>query len=242
VIGNATVSVAINELMASNGTTIADEVGEFDDWIELYNYGADPVFLGDKYLSDNENEPNKWALPEVTIQSGEFLLFWADDDDEQGEMHTSFKLSAGGEFIGIFDTENENFAMIDGINFGEQAEDAAFGRLPDGTGIFQNVTPTPEASNEPVAISEVFDNQLVELLSFPNPFSNYLAIDLKTTLNIPFKITIQDALGRTIFETAETNNINQWSVSTTNWRAGLYFVKLSQNGETVLVDKVVLQR
>jgi spore coat protein CotH len=242
VVGNATVSVAINELMASNTTTIADEEGEFDDWLELYNYGNDPVFLGGKFLSDNENEPNKWALPELTIQPGEFLLFWADDDEEQGEMHTNFKLSAGGEFIGIFDAESENFALIDGINFGEQAEDAAFGRLPNGTGVFQDVTPTPAASNEPVTVSEVFDNQLVELTSFPNPFSNHLNINLKTMLNLPFKISIQDAIGRTVFEMAETINVDEWSVSTTNWAPGLYFVKLSQNGQTVLVDKVLLQK
>lgn len=242
VVGNSTITVAINEIMASNSTTIADEEGEFDDWIELYNYGSEAVSLGGKFLSDNQDEPDKWAMPEMTIQPGEFLLFWADDDEEQGEQHTNFKLSAGGEFIGLFDEESENFALIDGLDFGEQAEDAAFGRLPNGTGIFQAVTPTPEASNEPVATIEIVDNQLVELSVFPNPFANHINLSLKTDLDKPLQIRIQDALGRTIFETQETIATDAWQIPTTNWAAGLYFVVLQHDGLAVLSEKVILQR
>ena len=36
----------INEFMASNDSTIADEAGEYDDWIEVYNGDDDPVWLG----------------------------------------------------------------------------------------------------------------------------------------------------------------------------------------------------
>ncbi len=32
-------------MMASNTKTIADPQGEFDDWIELYNSGSEPVEL-----------------------------------------------------------------------------------------------------------------------------------------------------------------------------------------------------
>ena len=37
--------IAINEVMASNDTSITDEDGSYEDWIELYNYGTDPVNL-----------------------------------------------------------------------------------------------------------------------------------------------------------------------------------------------------
>jgi len=242
VIGSANFDLAINEIMASNGSIIADEEGEFDDWLEIHNFGNDPVFLGDKYLSDDAEEPNKWSFPEITIQPGEFLLFWADDDEEQGEMHTNFKLSAGGEFIGIFDTETQNFGQIDGLNFGEQEEDAAFGRVPNGTGVFQEVTPTPAASNEPLSVSQVFGNELITLNTFPSPFQEDLKISLTTTSIKPFQISIKNAIGQTVFENEKTFFDTILEIPTTNWSAGLYFVSLSQNNQPILVDKILLQR
>ena len=38
-------TVVVNEIMASNSNTIADEDGDFSDWIELYNHGDEPVNL-----------------------------------------------------------------------------------------------------------------------------------------------------------------------------------------------------
>ncbi|MCC5839831.1 MAG: CotH kinase family protein, partial [Opitutales bacterium] len=73
-----TPTVRINEVMASNGTTIADEDGDFEDWIELYNYGTDPVDLSGWGLSDSYNNPFKWTFPGGTsIGAGEYLLVWA---------------------------------------------------------------------------------------------------------------------------------------------------------------------
>ena len=40
---NSSVTLAINEFMASNETAAADEFGEFEDWVEIYNYGADAI-------------------------------------------------------------------------------------------------------------------------------------------------------------------------------------------------------
>ena len=39
--------------MASNDSTITDEHGEYDDWIELYNNTNNPIDLSGYYLSDN---------------------------------------------------------------------------------------------------------------------------------------------------------------------------------------------
>ena len=48
--------------MASNDQTEADEYGEFDDWIEIYNMGASNINLGDYYLSDDVNILDKYNL------------------------------------------------------------------------------------------------------------------------------------------------------------------------------------
>jgi len=81
--------VAINEVMASNASTLADEDGDFADWIELYNYGEEPINLEGFGLSDNYNSPYKWVFPNVTIEPGHYLLVWASGKDRrpvQGEF------------------------------------------------------------------------------------------------------------------------------------------------------------
>ncbi len=239
VVLNADLSLAVNEFMASNDFTIADNEGEYDDWLEIYNYGTEAIYLGDKYLSDDEDEPNKWAFPDISIQPDEYLLFWADNDEEQGDNHTNFKLSAGGEFIGIFDSEAEGFALIDGIQFGEQTTDVAFGRLPNGTGIFQPLPATPAAPNMLNTATLEYEEGLLQLQAFPNPFHEVLHIQLETDLNLPFQIQVQDAFGRTLFETTQGKT---WQIDTHQLASGLYFISLHQNGKLLLTEKLILQR
>lgn len=76
-------TVVVNEIMASNSNTIADEDGDYSDWIELYNHGDEPVNLLNWGLSDNDSNPFKWIFPDVTIQPGEYLLVWASGKDRR---------------------------------------------------------------------------------------------------------------------------------------------------------------
>ncbi len=69
--------VIINEVMASNATTLADEDGDNEDWIELYNYGNEDISLKGFGLSDDYDDPFRWQFPDVTIRAGEYLLVWA---------------------------------------------------------------------------------------------------------------------------------------------------------------------
>ena len=39
-------TVVINEVLASNASTLADPQGEYDDWIELYNPSDEQVDVG----------------------------------------------------------------------------------------------------------------------------------------------------------------------------------------------------
>ena len=83
--GYASATVRINEFMASNGVTLADEDGDYEDWIELHNFGDAPVSLEGWGLSDNADDPFKWIFPEGTVVApGEFLLVWASGKDRGG--------------------------------------------------------------------------------------------------------------------------------------------------------------
>lgn len=73
--------LVINEVMSSNTLTLADEDGDFCDWIEIYNYGAVPVDLNGYGLSDHKSVPYMWIFPDITIQAGEYLVVFASDKD-----------------------------------------------------------------------------------------------------------------------------------------------------------------
>ena len=69
--------VVINEFMSSNISTIADEDGEYSDWIEMYNAGPDFVNLSGYSLSDDDSMFNKWTFPDIALGSEEHLLLFA---------------------------------------------------------------------------------------------------------------------------------------------------------------------
>lgn len=163
--GSDTPLLFINEFMASNDTTIADETGNFADWIEVYNGDEEAVWLGNKFLTDNLDYTDKWQMPDVALEPGGFALFWADGKPNLGQFHTNFKLSKGGEEIGIF---SELGTAIDERVYGPQTTDISYGRLPDGDNnwiLFNN--PTPGATNMPNAIAEEYKQAGFDI--YPNP-------------------------------------------------------------------------
>ncbi len=139
----------INEFMASNDSAYADEYGEYDDWIELYNAGDDTIALAGFYFSDDKNDPTKVQIPTTSkakIAPKGFIILWADKQPEQGDLHLNIKLSSGGEDIVV--TEPDGFTTVDEIAYEQQETDVSYGRVPDGGSKWQKLNPpTPGASN-----------------------------------------------------------------------------------------------
>ncbi|MBN2594715.1 MAG: lamin tail domain-containing protein, partial [Sedimentisphaerales bacterium] len=109
------------------------------------------VDLGGMYLTDNLSAPTKWQFPVnnsalTTIPAGGYLLIWIDDDTTDLGLHANFKLDAGGEEIGLFDSDG--VTLIDSVTFGEQTADISYGRFPDAGEYWQAFgSPSPEAQN-----------------------------------------------------------------------------------------------
>ena len=134
------VALFINELMADNDNTVEDpeEPGAYEDWFEIYNPGFEDVDISGMYLTDDLDDPTQFLIPEgVIVPAAGYLLFWADDDTDQGTTHTNFKLSADGEAIGLFDTDTHGNRQVDAVVFGVQSTDVSYGRCPDGAEIWE---------------------------------------------------------------------------------------------------------
>jgi len=138
----------INEFLASNTNVIADEFGEYEDWIEIYNNGNPAVNIGDLYFTDDLNDPTKWAFPETNLAANAFLLLWADNETNQGALHLPFKLSSDGEEIGLYNRASSGTALIHSVVFGAQAADISYGIFPDAIGYWTSFSiPTPGTNN-----------------------------------------------------------------------------------------------
>ncbi len=140
-------SVWINEFMADNSGTLADEAGQFEDWIELHNASGAPVDVGGAYLTDDPAAPTRWQFPAgTTIPALGHLLVWADDDSGDGPLHASFKLSSQGEALALFAADGAT--LLDVYHFRPQLPDVSEGRAPDGGPFLRLLaTPTPGAAN-----------------------------------------------------------------------------------------------
>jgi hypothetical protein len=75
--------IVINEGSNRNYTSIADENGDFPDWIELFNAGPDTVSLLNYTLTDKVSNPAKWAFPDVKLAPGQFKTIFCSGKDRK---------------------------------------------------------------------------------------------------------------------------------------------------------------
>lgn len=142
--------VVVNEISAANAGGIADNYGDYEDWIELYNSGGAAVDLSGYFLSDDELEPMKWEIPAgTTIAAGGHLLIYASNRDESvgGNLHTSFKITQAKQEGAVL--SDPSGAIVDSylLTVANQRNHSR-GRSTDGAndwGIF--TAPTPGMPN-----------------------------------------------------------------------------------------------
>ena len=221
----------INEWMADN-TDIKDEAGEAEDWIEIYNAGEEDIYLGQYYLSDNLQKPDKWLMPDITLPAKSWVSFWADEDGSQGPGHANFKLSKDGEFIGIFDNADNYFAPIDTVRFGLSQTNVAYGRYPDGGPLVGKLSlPTKGETNVFTTTNDV----LSKFKLFPNPTYSIITVlhsDHWEFLNI-------SNLNGTVLASAKTIIPNGIELDTSDLPDGVYTITLqSATGKTKVVKWV----
>ena len=142
---NPSADLAINELLPVNKTIVADQDGEYDDWIELYNLSSADRDISGFFLSDNKDHFSKWQFPSgATVPGNGYLIIWADEDSTQAGLHANFKLSSQGEEVLLSGSDG---TLLDKVIFPGQTLELSFSRNPDGTGSFKWQTPTFNSSN-----------------------------------------------------------------------------------------------
>lgn len=155
----AATPLVINELMASNGTTLRNSQGQYEDWIEILNPTTSNIDLAGMYLTDDLSSPTHWKFPAGTvIPGGGYFLIWLDGGTAGTGLHAGFKLGVDGETVALFDRDGKT--LIDSVTSGRQVADVSYGRSPDGSGPWGYMTaPTPGKANSGLYQGRVADVQ-----------------------------------------------------------------------------------
>lgn len=226
----ANLNVVINELMADNDEAVADEAGDFDDYIELFNNLDVPMDISGYGLSDEVENLGKFVIPNNTIipENG-YLIIWADDDQEQGPLHAQFKLSALGESVILTDRNN---VIVDQVDFPELGSDQAYSRDPNGTGDFR-VKEQSLGSNNDFATSTLAP--VPSTISFsPNPTKDFLNIRTKN-MNGETKVSLYNLNGSLLIEQSSFDQ--EINIDLRLIPAGNLILKIG-NYQAVLIQKV----
>ena len=117
----------ITELMATNGRTLADEDGEYHDWVEIYNSSDAPADLAGWSLTDSHSHKTRWEFPAVTLEARRFLVVFLSGksrSDPARELHASFKLSSSGGYLALLAPD---YSVVSEEKYPPQVEDSSWG-------------------------------------------------------------------------------------------------------------------
>ena len=172
-------SVFINEVVSSNNT-IADEFGDKDDFIEIYNAGEADVNIAGWYISDIPSNPTAFQIPatdpvKTLIPAKNRLVLWADDEPAQGVLHLGFKLSKDGESLTL---SKQNYlgamAVVDQVSVPFLEQNLSYSRIPDGGATWKIVHPTYNLAN--IDFSST-DNHYASARLYPTLVTDHLTIE-----------------------------------------------------------------
>ena len=106
------------------------------------------LWLDGWHLTDDDDDLQRWRIPDVSIPPDDYLLIFAsgkDRSDPGGELHTNFKLSAEGEYLALIEPDGTTVSTEFAPEYPPQLSDVSYGSCDGGSCYF--VTPTPQAAN-----------------------------------------------------------------------------------------------
>ena len=155
-------AICISEFQAADQDVIADEDGNYPDWIELHNPGGEAVSLANWCLTDDAGEPDQWCFESGTIAGNGYVVVFASKENRQTpNHHTNFKLGKGGDYLGLYNPSGEEACAFE-PEYPEQFDNISYGLDASGSGVYFG-NPTPGSANDltsigtPIQIEKIDD-------------------------------------------------------------------------------------
>lgn len=142
----------ISEFMADNKSGLMDGDGDFSDWIEIFNPTGFTLDLGSFFLTDDATDLTKWPFEPLTLTPGERVIIFASGKGPvgpAGEIHTNFKLSAGGEYLALITGGGSTVLQEFAPTYPALGSDASYGILAGDLSTARVLgSPTPGQAND----------------------------------------------------------------------------------------------
>jgi len=111
------VDLRLTEIMAEpDSTSLVDDFGAREGWIEILNTSQGTVNLAGCFLTDDRNNLKKSMIPkgDLRTQLGQrqVIVFYASGNGNQGTFYTSFKIRKGAT---IYLVSNDGRTIVDSL-------------------------------------------------------------------------------------------------------------------------------
>ncbi len=145
--------VWLNEVQPENLAGPADNAGQREPWLELFNGSSAPASLAGCYLGDDWANLTAWAFPAgVSIPAGGTLLVWLDGQPGQttaAQLHAGFRAAPAGGVVTLVQVAGGRTNLLDYLRYVSPGPDRSVGAFPDGDRSSRHVfaQPTPRGLN-----------------------------------------------------------------------------------------------
>lgn len=146
-------TVWLNEVQPENLSGPADNAGQREPWLELFNGGALPMNLAGCYLGEALTNLTAWAFPAgMSVPVGGTLLVWLDGQPGQttaAQLHAGFRLAPASGVVTLAQVAGGRTNLLDYLRYVSPGPDRSVGDYPDGDLSARHVfaQPTPRAPN-----------------------------------------------------------------------------------------------
>ena len=175
-------SVVVNEVMPhTDYNNPAHLEHDSNDWIELYNTTPTTIGLSGWYLSDDKDEPAKWAITSVNI-SGNGRVSFDEVTGFHNPITTGFGLDKAGEVVMLSHLPGTSQdRVVDYVRFKGEENLVSLGRYPDGGAYWLHQPPSRDLPNNTGVLDIVID----EVMYHPmDPNEEYVELYNPTTERI----------------------------------------------------------
>ncbi|PKM63366.1 MAG: hypothetical protein CVU97_00050 [Firmicutes bacterium HGW-Firmicutes-21] len=195
-------TLVISELLTNNKSALPDKSGAFSDIIEINNTTPYDIPLNGWYLSDKTTNPHRYALPDITLNAGEYIIIYASGEGKykDGEIHASFKLSTGEH--AVLAGPNGKYSSVEVEDCGDNV---SLCRVidDDGSVVYKKMSP-----------SLGFENTEDGMYAFADSRIDHNAALVITEVLLD---TDELAYGGALNDVIEITNVSSGEVSTADW-------------------------
>lgn len=151
----------ISEIMADGDSSVVDDYGNREGWIELFNTSQGTVNYGGCYLSDDRSDLKKSMIPKSDARTKlgprQVVLFHASGKGSQGTYYAGFKIRRGST---VYLVSNDGRTIVDSL--------AVPANLPSGKSVvkmahdirgMEFVTESTPAEPTPMAVNSAGDEE-----------------------------------------------------------------------------------